>query len=158
MTLQQTIGNRAASRLLAGASATKVQAKLTIGEPGDKYEQEADKVASQVVEQLHAPASAQSTQGQSVQRQDIDDEELQAKHEITALQRQDIDDEELQAKPSISDLQHVPLSPQVQREVMPMRMNSKPSQFFSVRKRSQSGRHQRIWNQPLTVPGEVDSL
>jgi hypothetical protein len=45
-----------------------VQAKLTIGEPGDKYEQEADRVASQVVEQINAPASAQSTQGQSVQR------------------------------------------------------------------------------------------
>ncbi len=118
LTLQGTIGNRAANRLLASRSATQVQAKLTIGEPGDKYEQEADRVASQVVEQLHAPASAESAQGQSVQRQDIDDEELQAKHEITALQRQDIDDEELQAKPSSSDLQRVPLSPEVQQEAM----------------------------------------
>jgi len=64
-----------------------LQAKLTIGEPGDKYEQEADRVASQVVEQIHAPASAQSTQGQSVQRQKEKKEELQAKPEITAVTR-----------------------------------------------------------------------
>jgi hypothetical protein len=60
-------------------SVSPLQAKLTIGEPGDKYEQEADRVASQVVEQINAPAPAQSTQGQSVQRQEEKPEELQAK-------------------------------------------------------------------------------
>ena len=59
--------------------ASPIQAKLTIGEPGDKYEQEADWVASQVVEQIHAPATAQSTQRQLVQRQEEKLEELQAK-------------------------------------------------------------------------------
>lgn len=54
--------------------------------PGDKYEQEADRVASQVVEQLYAPASAQSNQGQSVQRQEEKKEELQAK---SILQRRE---------------------------------------------------------------------
>ena len=39
--LQQTIGNRAVQRLL--------QAKLKIGQPGDRYEQEADRVAEQVM-------------------------------------------------------------------------------------------------------------
>jgi hypothetical protein len=34
-----------------------IQAKLTIGSPNDRYEQEADRVASQVVQQLHRPAS-----------------------------------------------------------------------------------------------------
>jgi hypothetical protein len=100
LALQSAIGNREVSRLLAGRSATKVQAKLTIGQPGDKYEQEADRVASQVVEQIHAPASAQSTQGQSVQRQEESEEEIQA-------------------KPSITDIQRSPLSPEVQREAMP---------------------------------------
>jgi hypothetical protein len=76
LTLQSAIGNREVSRLLAGRSTTKVQAKLTIGQPGDKYEQEADRVASQVVEQIHAPASAQSTHGQSVQLQEEKKEEL----------------------------------------------------------------------------------
>ncbi|MEH2391442.1 MAG: DUF4157 domain-containing protein [Nostoc sp.] len=37
-----------------------IQAKLTIGEPGDKYEQEADTVARQVVQRLHAPMPRQA--------------------------------------------------------------------------------------------------
>jgi len=77
-----------------------LQAKLTIGEPGDKYEQEADRVASQVVEQINSPASAQSTQGQSVQRQEGAEEELQR-------------------QPSISILQRSQLPQEVQREAMP---------------------------------------
>ncbi len=84
-------------------SAFPIQAKLTIGESGDKYEQEADRVASQVVEQINAPAPAQSTQGQTVQRQEENKEELQAKPEITAIQRMEESEEELQAK---SNLQH----------------------------------------------------
>nr|WP_051035348.1 hypothetical protein [Crinalium epipsammum] len=66
-----------------------IQAKLTIGEPGDKYEQEADRVASQVVQQINAPASVQSSQGQSVQRRTEaqEEEEIQAKPENTSLQR-----------------------------------------------------------------------
>jgi hypothetical protein len=77
-----------------------VQAKLTIGEPGDKYEQEADRVASQVVQQINTPSAAQSTAGQLVQRQDAEEEEIQT-------------------KPTISVLQRSPLSPEVQREAMP---------------------------------------
>ncbi len=83
---------------LQQSSASPIQAKLTIGEPGDKYEQEADRVASQVVEQINAPASAQSTQGQSLQRQEEKPEQLQAKPEITTLQRMEEKPEELQAK------------------------------------------------------------
>ena len=45
-----------------------IQAKLTIGEPGDKYEQEADRVASEVVEEINTPTNRQSIQEQSVQR------------------------------------------------------------------------------------------
>jgi hypothetical protein len=86
-------------------SASPIQRQLTIGQPGDKYEQEADRVASQVVEQINAPASAQSTQGQSVQRQEENQEELQTKPEITPLQRQEENQEELQTKPEITPLQ-----------------------------------------------------
>ncbi|MGF1937568.1 MAG: DUF4157 domain-containing protein [Nostoc sp. ChiQUE02] len=78
-----------------------IQAKLTIGEPGDKYEQEADHVASQVIKQINTPSAAQSTQGQSLQHQEEKPEELQAKSEITALQRQEEKKEELQAKSTL---------------------------------------------------------
>jgi hypothetical protein len=44
--LQRAIGNQAVQRLL---NSGKVQAKLTIGQPGDAYEQEADQMAQQVV-------------------------------------------------------------------------------------------------------------
>jgi hypothetical protein len=36
-----------------------IQTKLTIGEPGDKYEQEADNVARAVVQQINSPQTAQ---------------------------------------------------------------------------------------------------
>jgi hypothetical protein len=42
-----------------------IQAKLTLGQPGDKYEQEADAVARQVVDKIHAPGTNGSVQRQS---------------------------------------------------------------------------------------------
>lgn len=46
-----------------------IQTKLTIGEPGDKYEQEADRVAAQVVNQINSPVAQQSNQ--TLQREEI---------------------------------------------------------------------------------------
>lgn len=48
--LQQTIGNQAVQHLLRSRA---IQAKLTINEPGDQYEQEADWVAEQVMRVPH---------------------------------------------------------------------------------------------------------
>ena len=39
-----------------------IQTKLTVGQPGDKYEQEADRVAEQFVNQIDAPVAQQSNQ------------------------------------------------------------------------------------------------
>ncbi len=71
--LQRTIGNRATGRLL--------QAKLKLGPAGDVYEQEADRVAQQVVHASRQP---------EVQRAGVDEEELQAKPlaaDISQVQR-----------------------------------------------------------------------
>jgi hypothetical protein len=46
MFLQRTIGNQAVQRLFKSAI---IQPKLKIGEPNDIYEQEADRVADQVM-------------------------------------------------------------------------------------------------------------
>ncbi len=76
-----------------------VQAKLTIGQPGDRYEQQADRVAAQVVNQIHAPTA---------QRQEMPEEdELQMKPEIGSIQRQELpeEDEELQMKPEAGTTQ-----------------------------------------------------
>jgi len=71
--LQRTIGNRATGLLL--------QAKLKLGPAGDQYEQEADRVAKQVVRASRQP---------DVQRNGVDEEELQAKplaENISSVQR-----------------------------------------------------------------------
>lgn len=46
LNLQRTIGNQAVQRLFKSGI---IQAKLRIGQPGDVYEQEADRVAEQVM-------------------------------------------------------------------------------------------------------------
>ena len=52
-----------------------IQPKLTIGEPGDKYEQEADRVAAQVVQRINTPESVSPKQQETVQRMDLPDED-----------------------------------------------------------------------------------
>jgi len=52
------------SQLSENEEQLPVQAKLTVGQPGDKYEQEADSVAVQVVEQINAPSPEPSVQPQ----------------------------------------------------------------------------------------------
>ncbi len=100
--LQRTIGNRAVGQLLSGIGAAQrepadhgslIQAKLTINPPGDVYEQEADRVAGQVVDRINQPASQPAGPGQAVQRQPPPEEEelLQGK----MIQRQPEEEEEL---------------------------------------------------------------
>ena len=54
--LQRSIGNQAVLRMLSRPSPA-IQTKLTINEPGDRYEQEADRVADQVM-RMSEPAAA----------------------------------------------------------------------------------------------------
>lgn len=55
-----------------------IQRKMVLGEPGDRYEQKADRVASQVVQQINAPDAKESDQGPSVRRKIIPQEWLNA--------------------------------------------------------------------------------
>src|SRR5690348_14571312 len=50
--LQQSVGNQATLRLLDGAV---IQTKLRVSQPGDADEQEADRIAAQVVSSRNAP-------------------------------------------------------------------------------------------------------
>jgi hypothetical protein len=83
------------------AEGLAVQAKLAIGAVGDKYEQEADKVASQVVQTINSPVSVQRHEMHEA------DEELQMKPAISSIQREAMpeEEEELQMKPAISSIQ-----------------------------------------------------
>lgn len=61
LSLQSMVGNMAVQQLMASqpasASAPVVQTKLMVGSSGDLYEREADRVARQVVTQLHSQRS-----------------------------------------------------------------------------------------------------
>ena len=78
------------------AQGIAIQAKLNIGEPNDKYEQEADDTASKVVQQINSP-----TQDKSVQKQESmeEEDELQMKP-ISSIQREESmeEEDELQMK------------------------------------------------------------
>lgn len=69
--LQRAVGNQALGQR---AGRTPIQTRLMLGPVGDRYEQEADQVAKQVVQQINAPAASQSA-NPSVQRQAPTEEE-----------------------------------------------------------------------------------
>jgi Domain of unknown function (DUF4157) len=92
--LQGAIGNRAVNQLLANQPTVQakpmfrglshelvIQPKLSIGAVGDKYEQEADRIAANVVDRIHTP------QSQVIQREEMpeEDEELQMQPTIQRL-------------------------------------------------------------------------
>jgi hypothetical protein len=84
------------TRRATPAVTPQVQMKLTIGQPGDKYEQEADRMAADVVQRINAP------QSESVQRQETpEEEELLQEPLAGTLQRQETPEEELQMKPIV---------------------------------------------------------
>ena len=62
-------GSGAVSPLQRLIDSKAAQAKLTIGEPNDKYEQEADAVAKDVVQRLHSPVSESPQPEADVQRE-----------------------------------------------------------------------------------------
>ncbi|WP_434686369.1 eCIS core domain-containing protein [Pseudanabaena minima] len=80
-----------------------IQTKLNIGEPNDKYEQEADRTAKQVVQQINSPLQAKS-----IQREEIPEEDLQMKPTISAIQREEVPDaEELQMKSLVQKYENI---------------------------------------------------
>ena len=120
---------------------------MTIGQPGDKYEQEADLVASQVVQQINSPVSEQSAQDQTVQREDatpFEEEQVQAKSISDTIQREEIapeEEEPVQAK-SISDTiqrEEVPEEEQLQGKSLKGGMAATPNLETSIQGARGSG-------------------
>jgi hypothetical protein len=84
-----------------------VQAKLTIGEPGDQYEQEADKVAAEVVQKMNAPEVPPIT---APPRGDGEDKSIQRKPLIPIIASMPAPREDIYRKgqlkaPNVPDLQ-----------------------------------------------------
>jgi hypothetical protein len=103
---QWTQQNRSAlSRLAIYPSTAPIQPKLTVGAPGDRYEQEADAMAAQVMTMPDSMVQPEMAP---------EEEEIQTK---PALQREAMpeeEEEEIQTKPLA-----VSITPLVQREAMP---------------------------------------
>jgi len=122
--LQRTAGNRAVSRL--------IQAKLTVGGAGDRYEQEADRVA-ELVTSGHAGRAHGDSTGQQlgVQRQE-DEDEIQTKPlaaTITPVVQRQEDEDEIQTKPLLQrqeDEDEIQTKPLLQRQEDEDEIQTKP--------------------------------
>ncbi|WP_019503913.1 DUF4157 domain-containing protein [Pleurocapsa sp. PCC 7319] len=156
--LQQKYGNNYVNQVMqltqpnggeTKASPTQkpvVQAKLTVNPAGDKYEQEADRVADNVVQRMNEPATGDDRdkiqhQEMSPQKNKEEEKTAQTKPEITSLQRQamnsDMEQEEdktaqtkseqqeeskeeeektAQTKPEISSLQRQEMNSDMEQE------------------------------------------
>jgi hypothetical protein len=99
------------------ANLTKIplQAKLTLGPVGDKYEQEADGVARQVMQQIAAPTAAEpavdteTAPGVAQRAGELDDDDLNLKPLPGAVQRiGELDDDDLNLKPLPGAVQRGP--------------------------------------------------
>jgi predicted secreted Zn-dependent protease len=114
----------------AGQTRSPIQAKLSIGQPGDKYEQEADSVADRVMS-MSAPAQVQREESPAeeeelqmkplagsisplVQRDALpeEEEEVQMKPEDNAIQRDALPEEE-------EEVQMKSVDNSIQRDAMP---------------------------------------
>ena len=102
--LQETIGNEALGR--------RIQAKLKVSQPDDSYEQEADRVADQVMRMPEAsPPTASQQTGPQIQRLCTDCEEEEA-------MRKTAEEEEEEKVCGAEDAQHRCLKQQQKRVVL----------------------------------------
>ena len=82
----------------------KVQRKLTVGQPGDKYEQEADQVARAVMQQQEQRPVQRETDEGFVRRQiEEEEEEVQMKSEYSRVQQQVEEEEEEPVQSKVED-------------------------------------------------------
>ena len=98
--LQQTIGNQAVGRL--------IQTQLKVGKPGDKYEQQADRVAETVMQMPDSRLQRQADEEEELRQQPAEEkneenlQQLPEQEEPEKLQRQPEEEnkEELHAQPA----------------------------------------------------------
>jgi len=89
--LQRLLGNQGVQRLLA-ANPGLAQAKLTVGAADDAYEQEADRVAGEVMG-MQAPAADAGVQRQEDEGPEAEDDEFIQGKRDASVQREAADDE-----------------------------------------------------------------
>jgi hypothetical protein len=78
LSLQRSIGNRAVQKMVTSSrNAPVIQPKLEVGPVGDRYEQEADRVAAQVMKMpaTPAPTAQRDAEGDAIQRDSLEEDE-----------------------------------------------------------------------------------
>lgn len=83
---------------LMRGQALPIQPKLTIGQPNDQYEQEADRVAREVVQKINSSETP-------LPSHDGDNNSIQRKQQVSTIQRVEDNQEELQMKMATSAIQ-----------------------------------------------------
>jgi hypothetical protein len=112
LNLQRTAGNQAVQRLF---EAGVVQPKLKIGQPGDKYELEADRMAEQVMRMSDSFCPSCVQEGM-VQRQPMEEEEKKKEEEL------------IQPKSLLSQI-----TPLVQRQVEDTEKKKREEEIFQAK-------------------------
>ena len=124
--LQSKYGNRAVSSLLDGACCSGIQAKLKVGPVGDSYEQEADRVAQQVMN-MPAPAGKSALQRGGIGRVQmsplaatimpmVQRQEEQEIPPLTEIQRQEEEEAAETALVQRQEEQEIPPLTEIQRQ------------------------------------------
>lgn len=134
-------------------ASTPIQPKLTVGAVGDKYEQEADTVAAQVVKTINNPQPSAS-----VQREGGEEEELQMKP-LNTIQREGEEEEELQMKPERGAVQRRPVRSQISDlQMKPLNIQRRPAGRPNLLLQMHNHRVQRqVGAQGGAVSGNLES-
>lgn len=96
---QQLIAHELTHVVQQGASAPSVQGKMTVNDPNDQFEAEADQVADKVMNQTAETAVARQEEEELMQLQPEEEEEeimMQEEEEIVELQPLEEEEEEMQ--------------------------------------------------------------
>ena len=137
LALQRAAGNRAVNNLITTRTGRpRLQASLMVGPAGDAYEQEADRIADQVLANAPAPAPAQSLQRQE------EEEEVQAQ---PLVQRQE-EEAEVQPQSKIGNRQ----SPIAGVQTLPLTAAITPLQ--------RQGEEEEVQTMPLQRQAEEEEV
>ncbi|MBW4501601.1 MAG: DUF4157 domain-containing protein [Scytonema hyalinum WJT4-NPBG1] len=125
--------NKARSHDLSRIS-MRPQAKLTVSQPGDVYEQEADRVAQQVMRVMSKPVNQQSVQREEAPQEE-EEQQVQTKslaNSITPMvQREEVPQEEEEQQVQTKSLANS-ITPVVQREEAPQEEEEQQVQTKSL--------------------------
>jgi hypothetical protein len=143
LNLQKTAGNQAVKGLF---DAGKIQPKLTIGQPGDKYELEADRMAEQV---MRMPDTVCPTCVDEKEEEEVVLRESLPSEESSFVQRQVGEEEEKKKKeePIQTKLISARITPLVQKQVEDVEKKKREKEMFQAKENSGG----------LSVTADIDS-